>query len=47
MFESRITMESNIMNRQISDYMIGLDAILESERIHEEIFNIEHDLWEY
>ena len=47
MFDSRITMESNIMNRQISDYMIGLDAVLESERIKEEIFNIEHDLWEY
>jgi len=31
----------------ISDYMIGLDALLESERIKEEIFNIEHDMWEY
>ena len=47
MFVSRITMESNIMNREISDYMIGLDALLESERIKEEIFNIEHDMWEY
>ncbi len=47
MFGSRITMESNIMNREISDYMIGLDALLESERIKEEIFNIEHDMWEY
>ena len=47
MFSSLITMESNIMNRQISDYMIGLDALLESERIKQEIFNIEHDMWEY
>jgi gliding motility associated protien GldN len=47
MFASRIIMESNIMNRSISDYMIGLDALLESERITEEIFNIEHDMWEY
>lgn len=47
MFASRIIMESNIMNRSISDYMIGLDALLESERIQEEIFNIEHDMWEY
>ena len=47
MFGSLITMESNIMNRQISDYMIGLDALLESERIKQEIFNIEHDMWEY
>ena len=47
MFVSQIIMESNIMNRSISDYMIGLDALLESERIKEEIFNIEHDMWEY
>ena len=47
MFASRITMESNIMNRKINDYMLGLDALLEGERIQEEIFNIEHDLWEY
>ena len=47
LFSSRIIMESNIMNRQISDYMIGLDALLEANRIQEEIFNIEHDLWEY
>jgi len=47
MFASRITMESNIMNRKINDYMLGLDALLEGERIQQEIFNIEHDLWEY
>jgi gliding motility associated protien GldN len=47
MFGSRILQESNIMNRQVTDYMIGLDALLESERIKEEIFNIEHDMWEY
>ena len=47
MFASRIIQESNIMNRKISDYMIGLDAVLESERIKEEIFNLEHDMWEY
>ena len=47
MFGSRILQESNIMNRMVTDYMIGLDALLESERIKEEIFNIEHDMWEY
>ena len=47
MFGSIITMESNIMNREISDYMLGLDALLEADRIKDEIFNIEHDLWEY
>ena len=47
MFAGRIIQESNIMNRRVTDYMIGLDAILESNRIKEEIFNIEHDMWEY
>ena len=47
MFGSRILQESNIMNRSVTDYMIGLDALLESERIKEETFNIEHDMWEY
>ena len=47
MFASRILQESNIMNRAVTDYMIGLDALLESNRIKEEIFNIEQDMWEY
>ena len=47
MFGSRVLQESNIMNRSVADYMIGLDALLESKRIKEEIFNIEQDMWEY
>jgi gliding motility associated protien GldN len=47
MFNSTITMEANVMNRRINEYMIGLDALLEAERIKADIFNIEHDLWEY
>ena len=47
MFSSTITMEANVANRRINEYMIGLDALLEAERIKAEIFNIEHDLWEY
>ena len=31
----------------ISQYRVGIDAVLESERIKEEIFHLEHDLWEY
>ena len=41
MFGSRIIQESNIMNRAVTDYMIGLDALLESDRIKQEIFNID------
>jgi len=47
MFASTIVKEGNVYDREISQYKIGLDALLEAERIKEEIFNIEHDLWEY
>lgn len=47
MFNSTIVKEANVMDRKVSEYMIGLDALLESDRIKAEIFNIEHDLWEY
>ena len=47
MFASTITKESGVMDRKINEYMVGLDALLEAERIKTEIFNIEHDLWEY
>ncbi len=47
MFGSTIVKEANVMNREVSEYMVGLDALLEAERIKAEIFNIEHDLWEY
>mgnify|MGYP006087374231 CR=1 FL=1 len=47
MFSSTIIKESSVMDRNIDQYMIGLDALLEAERIKTEIFNMEHDLWEY
>ena len=47
MFGSTITKESSVMDRRVNEYMVGLDALLEAERIKTEIFNIEHDLWEY
>jgi gliding motility associated protien GldN len=47
MFGSTITKESSVMDRKINEYMVGLDALLEAERIKTEIFNIEHDFWEY
>jgi len=47
MFGSAIVKEANVMDRKVNEYMIGLDALLEAERIKSEIFNIEHDLWEY
>tara|TARA_Y100000589_G_scaffold138393_1_gene132420 strand:+ start:6814 stop:7680 length:867 start_codon:yes stop_codon:yes gene_type:complete len=46
-FSSRIVKESNKYDRKISEYKEGIDALLEAEKIKEEIFNLEHDLWEY
>ena len=47
MFSSTIVKEGNVYDRSVNEYMVGLDALLEAERIKTEIFNIEHDLWEY
>ena len=47
MFHGYIVKEENVYNRTIESYAKGLDALLESERIKEEIFVTEHDLWNY
>ncbi len=47
MFSSYIYKEDNVYDRKIGDYVSGLDALLESERIKEEMFRWETDLWEY
>jgi gliding motility associated protien GldN len=47
-FNSIILGESNVFNdRFISDYLVGKSALFESERVKTELFNFEHDLWEY
>lgn len=46
-FASRITKVSNVYERRIADYKSGIDALLESEKLKEEIFNVEHDLWHF
>lgn len=48
MFSSYIVQESNAYNnRAINEYTVGLETMLEAERIKESIFNYEQDLWEY
>jgi gliding motility associated protien GldN len=48
MFGSYIYKEKNVYDRSIGEYMLnGLDQLLEAERIKENIFILEHDLWEY
>jgi gliding motility associated protien GldN len=47
-FSSYIFKESNVYdNREIADYAKGMDAMFEAERIKNELFIWEHDLWEY
>ena len=47
MFSSRIIKESNVYDRFIEDYNSPMDALLEAEKIKEEIRYKEHDLWSY
>jgi len=47
-FGGVIAGESNVYNdRMISQYEIGKATLFEAERIKTELFNFEHDLWEY
>lgn len=47
-FSSYIKAESNVYdNRAIDGYSVGMESMLESERIKGEIANWEHDLWEF
>lgn len=47
-FNSYIFAESNVYeNRNIGSYALGMDALLEAERVKQYLFETEHDLWEY
>ncbi len=46
-FDSYVIRESNVYNRALNDYLTGEDAILESQKIEDKIFDIESDMWEY
>ena len=46
-FASYIYKESDVMNRRLEDYLSGVDLLLEADKIKNEIFNFEHDLWSY
>lgn len=47
LFDSYIYKEQNVFDRRISQYATGVDALLESERIKNEMFEFEEQLWEY
>jgi len=47
-FGSTIWGESNVYDdRMIADYTVGKYTLYEAEKIKNELFNMEHDLWEY
>ena len=46
-FGSYIHKESNVYDRPVNAYTTGLDALLESEGIKEDIMNFEHDMWHF
>jgi len=47
-FNSYIWGESNVYdNRFINSYAVGIDALLEADKIKNWLFDVEHDLWEY
>jgi len=46
-FSSYIIKESNVYDRRIQDYLTKVDGLLEAEKIKNEIFSFEHDLWSY
>lgn len=47
MFASNIVKESNVLDQRISDYAMGRDALLESDRIKTNLMEFEHNLWSY
>jgi len=47
-FGSIIFGESNVFNdRMVNEYLVGKASLFEAERLKNELFNLEHDLWEY
>ena len=46
-FNSTITKVSNVYDRNISQYKTGMDALLQGEEIKADLFNFEHDLWNF
>ena len=47
-FDGFVVQESNVYNnRMIQQYTMGIETLLESERVEDWIYRFEHDLWEF
>lgn len=44
-FQSFVRKESNVYDRPINAYASGLDALLEADRVKDDISKMEHDVW--
>ena len=47
MFTSYVYKEENVYDRAINEYATGVDALLESEKAKNSLFDFEQNLWEY
>ena len=48
LFHSYITKENNVYDRRVKDYKSNpIDVLLESDKLKQQIFHTEHDLWTY
>ena len=47
MFSSYVYKEENVYDRSINEYSTGVDALLESEKAKNNLFEFESNLWEY
>jgi gliding motility associated protien GldN len=47
MFSSYVHKESNVYDRPINSYSVGTDALLEADRVKEQLSNYESDFWHY
>lgn len=46
-FASSVMKENNIHDMRLQDYLAGTDLLQQSERIEDELFNREHDMWSW
>ena len=46
-YSAVIYKESNLYDREINDYQFGMDQLLESEKIKEDVIKFECDLWQW
>ena len=47
LFNSYVYKETNVYDRTISVYAQGIDNLLEAEKIKDDIFKFEHDMWNF